>query len=119
MRTAVVLILLLAGCATRPPVAPNLRLPPDTAQECGNICQSIGLQLSAVVVVASSAGCVCEAQPRTGNAAPGGASAASAGAIIVVEEEQQRLKQQEEERQRKQRQDDDDRRRRQQQSGVH
>jgi hypothetical protein len=86
MRSAMVVLLLLTACATRPPVGSFHRLPSDTAQECANVCDSIGLRLSAVVVVASSTGCVCEAQPGSGNAAPGGASAASAGAIIVVEE---------------------------------
>jgi hypothetical protein len=127
MRTAVVLVLLLAGCVrtTRPPVARLLTVPPDTAQECGNICQGIGLQLSAVVVVANSAGCVCEVQPRASSAVPGGASAASAGAVIVVEAERasdERLRKQrqdEEERLRKQRQDDEERRRRQQQPGAY
>ena len=89
MRNApiLLLLLLLAACATRPPVGSLVRLPRDTAQECTNVCESIGLRLTAVVVVASSAGCVCEAQPGPG-ATPGGASAASAGAIIVVEEEE-------------------------------
>ncbi len=116
MRTAVVLVLLLAGCVgtTRPPVARFLTVPPDTAQECSNICQSIGLQLSAVVVVTNSAGCVCEVQPRAGSAVPGGASAASAGALIVVEAERARH-----ERLRKQQQDEEERRRRQQQSGAY
>ena len=97
MRSAVVLLLLLAACATRPPVSPMLRLPPDTAQECANVCQSIGLRLSAVVVVASSAGCVCEAQPSA-NAFQGGASAASAGAVIVVDEEQRQHQQQQQQK---------------------
>jgi outer membrane murein-binding lipoprotein Lpp len=89
MRSAVAVVLLLAGCATRAPVEFLRRLPPDTAQECAEVCQSIGLQLSAVVVVASAAGCVCEAKPSARSALPGGATAASAGAVIVTVQQQQ------------------------------
>ena len=102
MRTAIVFALVLAACATRPPVAPGLTLPPDTAQECVNVCQRIGLQLSAVVVVANSAGCVCEVQPGPPpGARQGGASAASAGAIIVAAEER-RIREQQQRRVRQQ-----------------
>jgi len=95
MRTMGFFALLLAACATRPPVGRGLILPRDTAQECANVCQQIGLQLSAVVVVASSAGCVCQVQPGAPAQGEGGASAATAGAIIVVEaEERQRQQQQ-------------------------
>ena len=96
MRTTALFALLLAACVTRPPVARGLMLPRDTAQECANVCQQIGLQLSAVVVVASSAGCVCQVQPGAPPQGEGGASAATAGAIMVVEAEERQRKQQQE-----------------------
>jgi hypothetical protein len=87
MRAAMVGLVVTVGCvAHRPTSAP---VASDTPQECGRICEGMGLQLSAVVVIRSSTGCVCEAQPAAGRSAAGGAANAAGAVIAVMEEEQQ------------------------------
>ena len=82
MKLTVVVCLLALGCGTAKPLGTFVRLPQDTPQECTKLCSSMGLQLTAVVVVASSAGCVCEAQP--GTARPSGSAAAASGGAVVA-----------------------------------
>ena len=105
MRFALVAFFFLGACKTTPPVNPLLSLPTDTAQECGGLCQRIGLKLSAVVVVADHVGCVCEVQPGAARASASGSAAASAGTIITLEaaEAAHRQQQQQQERQKKER----------------
>jgi hypothetical protein len=87
MKRALLGLLLAAGCATTvPPVRSGAKLPPDSAAECGNLCASIGLSLSAVVVVQNSVGCVC--QPKNGgNAAAAGGAAAVTSTIIALQKQ--------------------------------
>ena len=73
--------LLLAGCAARP-VNTFTTIPKDTTNVCTSLCDSIGLHLTSVVVVASEVGCVCETPASAGK--PAGASAAAGGAVIAV-----------------------------------
>jgi hypothetical protein len=96
-------ILLLAGCATMPAVAPAVRVRPETVPECVANCQVLGARLGAIVLIRNSAGCVCvpgeQVPPSTGSAAPTsgapraavepGASAVVGGAYIVALEEEQ------------------------------
>jgi len=105
MRFTLVAFFFLAACKTTPPVSPLLSLPTDTAQECGGLCQRIGLNLSAVVVVADHVGCVCEVQPGAARGPASGSAAASAGTLITLEaaESAHRREEQERERQKKQR----------------
>ncbi len=77
---ALALSLLVAGCAAKP-VNTFTTIPKDTANECTQICGNIGLTMTAVVVVASEVGCVCEKAPGS---RPAGASAATGGAVIAV-----------------------------------
>ena len=77
--------LLLAGCAAQP-VSMFTTIPKDTANECSRICDSIGLTMTSVVVVASQVGCVCE---KTPGSKPAQASTAGAGAVIVLESQRQ------------------------------
>ncbi len=84
MKRATLGLVLVAGCVTTPPVRGGLKLPPDSAVECERLCASIGLSLSAVVVVQSSVGCVCQAKNGAPAAAAGGATAMAA-TIIALE----------------------------------
>jgi hypothetical protein len=86
----VALALLLAGCAAQP-VSMFTTIPKDTGQECTKICGNIGLSMTAVVVVASQVGCVCE---KSGASRAAGASAASGGAVIAIEAAQRQQQQQ-------------------------
>ncbi|HTO99002.1 MAG TPA: hypothetical protein VMK66_18255 [Myxococcales bacterium] len=82
MKLIVIAAFLAAGCVTARPLGSFTTLPPDTPKECTRLCQSMGLLLTAVVVVADSAGCVCEAQP--GTARPAGATAAASGGAVIA-----------------------------------
>jgi hypothetical protein len=82
MKLVVVVAVLAVACTTAKPLGPLVRLPADTPQECARLCETMGLQLTAVVVVASTAGCVCEAHP--GTARPSGAAAAASGGAVVA-----------------------------------
>src|SRR5260370_15987379 len=82
MNRAALCVMLAAGCVTPTPPLRGAKLPPDSAVECGNLCASIGLSLSAVVVVQNSVGCVCQA--KNGAPAAGGATAMAA-TIIALE----------------------------------
>jgi hypothetical protein len=88
MKRLLLSVALAAGCAIAPPVSPLMTVPPDTAQKCMNVCATMGLTMSAVVVVANNSGCVCEPAPGAGPRA-GGASAAAAGALIAIEDQRE------------------------------
>jgi hypothetical protein len=78
------LALLLAACTPTANVGSGeATIPRDSASRCGGICQSIGLGLESVVVMADTVGCVC----RAAVAAPGstsGASSAAGGTAAVM-----------------------------------
>jgi hypothetical protein len=93
MKLATILSLVLAGCAAQP-VNMFTTIPKETASECTKICDSIGLQMTSVVVVASQVGCVCEK-----SAASKGAQASTAGAGAVIALEAQRQQQQRQQQQ--------------------
>ena len=86
---ALPLFLTLAGCvhSAAPPVNPDMRLPPDTAAVCASHCNTLGMDLGAVVIVRDSAGCVC--QPRKPPpSADSGSAAVAAGVVAVLDEEE-------------------------------
>jgi hypothetical protein len=105
MRALSALLLLgLTACQTTPAVDPDLRLRPDTRPQCERRCGELGMDLSAIVLIRNSAGCVCEARPpgaapreaAPGAALRGGSAAVPGGALIVaLEEEEARRRQSE------------------------
>lgn len=83
--------LLLSGCFSAP-TGPLVSVPKDTARTCRSHCSQLGLKLSAVVIIMSSAGCVCEPRGAVSQSRRG-ASAAVGGAIIhAARQEEQRRK---------------------------
>ncbi|NMO18978.1 hypothetical protein HPC49_33485 [Pyxidicoccus fallax] len=83
------------GCVTAPATA--WVVPKERATECRKICTDLDMRMSALVIIHSNAGCVCE--PREEEGAPvaktSGASAAAASAAIqAIEEEQAQASQQ-------------------------
>jgi hypothetical protein len=88
MRFLIAGVLLMAGCVVQPPVAALLRVPPETPKQCDDACGAMGMKMSAVVLIASAAGCVCEpAKPAA--ARIGGVTATAAGALIAQQQQQQ------------------------------
>src|SRR5262245_27685538 len=50
----------LTGCEATVGAAGVVSVPPNSAAICAGHCHSIGLQLSAVAIMASNVGCVCQ-----------------------------------------------------------
>jgi hypothetical protein len=75
-------LLLCASCTTARPVSSTRSLPEDTPAVCARHCDSIGMRLAAVVIIADSEGCVCE--PREASRATSREAAAAAGITPIV-----------------------------------
>ena len=69
--------------------ATKVSVPRDTAQQCHNHCTGLGMRLSAVVIIMSSAGCVCERGQAASTARIGAAAIAGAAMIQAVQQQQQ------------------------------
>jgi hypothetical protein len=77
------LCLLSAGCTTaRATWGP---VPKERATECVSHCEELGMKLGAVVIISSSAGCVCEPKDAQTRAALAGAAVAAGGQMIAEE----------------------------------
>ena len=88
---AMVFVTSVAGCTA--PVGSSLRVPSDATDTCRRLCAGIGLEMSAVAIMASNVGCVCQEQrPGARSAATADREAATAGmaTILLEKEEQQR-----------------------------
>jgi hypothetical protein len=83
MKRFVVVCLLLGGCATTP--ATSRPVPRERADECRAHCSSLGMELSAMVIMMNAAGCVCQPfnKPNVSTSGTGAAAIAGAGAIVV------------------------------------
>jgi hypothetical protein len=69
---------LASACTTARPT--QLSVPTDLGPECARHCSTLGMRLSAVVIIMNASGCVCE--PKEAAIRPAGASAAAGGAAI-------------------------------------
>lgn len=76
VRSLLVFAVTWSVSACQASVGSNLAVPPDAAKICAAHCESIGMRLSAVAIMASNVGCVCQFQP--GPPAPAAAVAQSA-----------------------------------------
>jgi hypothetical protein len=84
---AIVLVTSLAGCMA--PVGSSLRVPNDATDTCRRLCVGIGLDMSAVAIMANNVGCVCqERQARSASA--GDREAVTAGMATILLQEEQR-----------------------------
>lgn len=79
--------LLSAGCVTQ--AATFGSVPKERATECVAHCDALGMKLSAMVIIRSSAGCVCEPAGGATRSASSSVAAAAGGALIADEEEEQ------------------------------
>jgi hypothetical protein len=68
-------------------VGSDLKVPPDAAATCTKHCESIGLTLSAVAIMANNVGCVCQPAP-TGKVALEAAPAAGMVTILMQQQAQ-------------------------------
>ncbi len=72
-----------------------MNIPPDAANQCKSQCESVGLELSAVAIMAGTIGCVCEVRhSKVGNSGDNAASASAGMATIMMQRERQRQAQQ-------------------------
>lgn len=105
LRLALIATLLPLGACMATVGVNNVSIPKDAAQTCARHCDSIGLQLSAVAIMAENVGCVCQAASASkaeGNAgalttpAAGMATIAAqqAAAAVVAAQASQRAQQQ-------------------------
>lgn len=90
--TSLLALACLASCVVPVGIQGGLvKVPADAGASCGTQCESIGMELGAVAIMAGHVGCVC--QPRSGGSEPA-LSATSAGmATIVVVAEQEKQQQ--------------------------
>jgi len=103
---------------THPPVTEAVTGPVPMARgtECRAACSSLGMQLTSVVLIMNSAGCVCQVMAPGGATHDGAAAAAGGMAIAAVraaqqQEQEEERRRQDDEQNRKRQQDDDDKRR--------
>lgn len=90
MRSVIVLATCLVGCMA--PVGSSLRVPSDATDTCRRLCAGIGLEMSAVAIMASNVGCVCQERGEGARSAvTADREAVTAGmATILLEEEERR-----------------------------
>lgn len=95
-------LLLCASCTTARAVSGARSLPKDTPAVCASHCDSIGMRLAAVVIIADSEGCVCEPREASGAQSREAAAAAAitpivAAAAAAAAQRQQELQRQQQE----------------------
>lgn|GEM_PF-1939098 len=89
MRRLALALLLASSCTTMSPVGSAITLEKDTGTQCVTLCGELEMVMSAVVIISSRTGCVCEPRPAKSPQA-GGAGAASSGVVAaIIEEEMQ------------------------------
>lgn len=104
-RCRVVFVLVLAGlagqvgCGSAQVGVQEAALPVDSAAQCKSHCQTIGLTLDSVVLMANTVGCVCRAAPAAGGSTGAAASSGGMAAILLAQqaaqaEQDERAKQQ-------------------------
>src|SRR4029450_179777 len=71
--------LLLTACMAPVGTSGVVSVPPHAAQSCAQQCQTIGMRLTAVAIMANNVGCVCQSPAPAGSAA-GSSSRAAPGA---------------------------------------
>src|SRR5690606_25227090 len=107
LRRAVLLSSVLLPSCSMAPVGSSLEVPSDAALTCKHHCESIGLPLSAVAIMASNVGCVCEAAPLGSERLSSEVSSKNAvtgGMATIMLQEEQRRRAEEQRRQQQQRQ---------------
>ncbi len=87
---AVALLAGLSGCPAVVGTSGLITVPPDAGKTCTTHCNTIGMDLGAVAIMANNVGCVC--QPRSTQADD--SAAVSAGMVTIMLQRQQEQQQQ-------------------------
>lgn len=87
-QTVLLLALSSAGCAAAVGTSGVMYVPKDAATTCASHCDSIGMQLGSVVIMANNVGCVCNAKD-----APAASSAAAGGVAALMMDDDERRQQ--------------------------
>ena len=87
-----------AGCVA-PVGVSGLSIPHDAGNVCSQQCRTIGMNLSAVAIMANNIGCVCQPSAGAPPVATSGASSAAGMATISMINEQEQEQQQEQQQQ--------------------
>src|SRR5262249_434443 len=66
----------LTACMAPVGTSGMVSVPPDAAQSCAQHCQTIGMRLTAVAIMANNVGCVCQSPAPAGSAAGSSSPAA-------------------------------------------
>jgi hypothetical protein len=66
----------LTACMAPVGTSGVVSVPPDAAQSCTRHCQTIGMRLTAVAIMANNVGCVCQSPAPAGSAAESSSRAA-------------------------------------------
>lgn len=81
---AVTVALLVSSVACSAPVGRGgLHLPKDAPATCAEQCESMGMGLDSVVIMAGNVGCVCRAQKSVAAGSLDGSGAAGMAALLV------------------------------------
>lgn len=83
----------LVGCNAMVGTGGMTSVPKDAASTCASHCQSIGLSLDSVVIMANNVGCVCRGSNASERSSKG-ATAGGMAALLVAEQQQQQQQQQ-------------------------
>jgi len=84
------LLLCLAASACETARATERPVPRALATDCVANCNALDMRMTAVVIIMSSAGCVCEPKQTTAMPPTAGTAAAAGGAVIQATLEAQR-----------------------------
>ena len=92
----------ISSCHPSVRQAATVTIPRNTASNCVSYCQTIGLHMSAVVIIMNQAGCVCEPRAAaTVSTRRSASSAVAGGAVIAAVRAQQQQQQQQQQKQRR------------------
>ncbi len=84
---AVALLAGLSGCPAVVGTSGLITVPPDAQKTCQTHCDTIGMDLGAVAIMANNVGCVC--QPKSTQADASAAVAAGMVTIMVQRQQEQ------------------------------
>jgi hypothetical protein len=83
-----VVITILVGCEAAAPLGSIVTLPEDSAQKCATLCKDAKLEMSSLVVVRNSVGCVCQVPGKAVQSGARDAASATAAAETVIDDEE-------------------------------